>query len=231
MIFVTGDTHGLINFDKLKKFAGQWKKLKKSDYVIIAGDFGGVWSTKNLDDTLSKYCELPFTVLFVDGNHENYDLLNKYPVQQWNSGEVQFIKEDIIHLMRGQVFSIDGNNIFTFGGATSIDKTFRKEGVSWWKEEVPTFKDLDTAITNLAKYNNQVDYIITHTCDEKSLYSWELQKTGKVSRVFPENNMLSYFNDFVKYKHWYFGHFHIDAEISDNKTALFEKIIPISSHK
>lgn len=200
MLFVTGDTHGLINFDKLKKFAGQWKKLKKSDYLIIAGDFGGV-------------------------------LLSKYPVQQWNGGEVHFIKEDIIHLLRGQVFTIDGNKIFTFGVATSIDKTFRKEGVSWRKEETPTFKDLDTAITNLAKYNNQVDYIITHTCDEKSLYSWELQKTGKVCRVFPENNMLSYFNDFVKYKHWYFGHFHIDAEISDNKTALFEKIIPISSNK
>lgn len=39
------------------------------------------------------------------------------------------------------------------GGGTSTDKVFRKEGVSWWKEEIPTKQEFDEAISNLDKHN------------------------------------------------------------------------------
>lgn len=72
MIYVTGDTHGEVTFQKLPAFARANPQLTKRDYVIIAGDFGGVWSEKTLEEDLRPYSELPFTVLFVDGNHENF---------------------------------------------------------------------------------------------------------------------------------------------------------------
>ena len=62
-----------------------------------------------------------FTLLFVDGNHENYDLLAEFPVQMWHGGKVQMIRENVIHLMRGQMFNLQGRRFFTFGGARSHD--------------------------------------------------------------------------------------------------------------
>ena len=85
---------------------------------------------KTLEANLKPYTELPFSVLFVDGNHENFDLLNSYPVEIWKGGKVHRVKPNITHLMRGQVFEIEGKTIFTFGGATSIDRDFRTEGMS-----------------------------------------------------------------------------------------------------
>lgn len=63
----------------------------------------------------------PWTILFVDGNHENFELLDDYPVSSWHGGKVHFIKESVIHLMRGQIYTIDGLTFFTFGGGYSCD--------------------------------------------------------------------------------------------------------------
>ena len=62
----------------------------------------------------------------MDGNYENFKQLNAYDVDIWNGGKVHFIENEIIHLMRGQVFEIDGTRFFTFGGAYSIDKMLMK---------------------------------------------------------------------------------------------------------
>ena len=115
MLFITGDTHGQHDFAKLLLFAHQYPKLTKQDCLIVAGDFGAVWYAKTLEEDLRPYEELPFTVLFVDGNHENFDLLDAYPVEEWKGGKVHFIKPNIIHLMRGQVFEIEEKRIFTSG--------------------------------------------------------------------------------------------------------------------
>lgn len=226
-IFVTGDAHGQHDFLKLTRFAESNPWLTKNDYVIIAGDFGAVWYKPTLEKDLKPYEELPFAVLFVDGNHENFDLLNSYPVSQWNGGEVHFIKPDIIHLMRGQVFELEGNTIFTFGGATSIDKYRRIEGLSWWREEMPSYEELDEGIANLKRYNNKVDYIITHSCGERALMYPPLRTRSFQMGRYPENQMLSYFEDIISYKHWYFGHFHTDGHLNEKMTVLYQNIVTL----
>lgn len=35
------------------------------------------------------------------------------------------------------------------------------------------------------------------------------------------------FEDQVEYKHWYFGHYHIDEKVADKKTALYFDIVSI----
>lgn len=224
MIFVTGDTHGLQDFYKLHIFAGEHPHLTKNDYVIIAGDFGAVWDIKTMAMELKYYTELPFTVLFVDGNHENYDLLETYPVEEWHGGKVQKIKPDIIHLMRGQVFEIEGKTIFTFGGATSIDKMYRREGISWWPQELPTYEQLDEGLENLKRYGNKVDYIITHSCGQRALMYPKLRIAAGIKIACPESHLLSNFEDLITYKHWYFGHFHVDAQLSDKYTVLYDNV-------
>ncbi len=227
MICVTGDTHGRLDCAKLRVFADGNPQLTKNDYVIIAGDFGGVWSEKTLDDDLDIYEKLPFSVLFVDGNHENFALLDSYPVSEWHGGKAHIIKPHIIHLMRGQVFEIEGNTVFTFGGATSIDKYRRQEGISWWREEMPSFKELDEGIANLKRYRNEVDYIITHSCGERALMYPPLRTRAVQYGRYPENQMLSYFEDIADYKKWYFGHFHTDGKLNDKMRVLYHDVVPL----
>lgn len=227
MIYVTGDTHGVIDFLKLHIFAGNHPEFTRDDYVIIAGDFGGIWSEFTMDRTLTPYEKLPFTVLFVDGNHENFDIINSFPIEKWMGGKIHRIRPNIIHLMRGQVFTLEGKTIFTFGGATSIDKFMRRENISWWAAELPTGKEVEEGISNLEKYNNQVDYIITHSCDERALYYPPLKDPYQSMKIFPENRILSIFADTVKFKHWYFGHFHMDAQLNEEKTVLYQEIVEL----
>ena len=138
MIYITGDTHQNIDISKLntKNFPEQ-KELTKSDYVIICGDFGMVWNNSKEEMYWRKWLEKKnFTTLFIDGNHENYELLNEFPVIEKFGGKVQEIGKDIFHLMRGEIYTIDGKTFFCMGGAESTDKVYRIEHISWWKEEI-----------------------------------------------------------------------------------------------
>ena len=132
------------------------------NYLIIEGDFGAIWNANTLDRDLYPYEKLPFTVLFIDGNHENFDILNSYPVTKWNGGNVHIIRKNIIHLMRGQVFNIEGKTIFTFGGGTSIDKYRREEHISWWKEEIPSKEEINEGII-LESQDKEVRFRMTLT--------------------------------------------------------------------
>ena len=227
MIYVTGDTHGNTDCRKLFFFAKRHPELTKSDYVIIAGDFGGVWRMSTLEEDLDAFGKLPFSILFVDGNHENFDVLESFPVEIWNGGKVHKIRPDIIHLMRGQVYEIAGKTIFTFGGATSIDKAYRIPGVSWWSRELPSYEELDEGIENLKRRDNKVDYIITHSCGLRALAYPRLKAAAGIKTACPESHLLSNFEDLATFKHWYFGHFHIDARLSDKYTVLMYDIVKL----
>ena len=129
MVFATGDTHGNFLRFRPENFPEQ-KNMTKSDYVIICGDFGGVWDGSRKErQTLDWLESLPFTVLFVSGNHENFDLLKVLPTEEWHGGKVQFIRPHVIHLLRGQVFEIEGYtfyyNIFTDQGTAASRVFFR----------------------------------------------------------------------------------------------------------
>ena len=225
MIFITGDTHGS-EFSKLntKNFKIQ-KELTKDDYVIITGDFGLVWDNSNQEKYWLKWLEAkPFTILFVDGNHENFDLLNDYEIEYWHGGKVHKIRENIIHLIRGQIYEIDNEKILTFGGAETVDKERRKEGKTWWKEEIPSEEEFNEAIANLK--NNNIDYIISHTCDSftlkvlNSAFPYKLN-AGTVNFYLDEIKRIS------NYKKWYFGHFHEDIEINNKHRVIYNDVIKI----
>ena len=46
-------------------------------------------------------------------------------------------------MMRGELFTLEGHTFFTMGGAMSTDRMstdrwMRREGISWWPEEIPS---------------------------------------------------------------------------------------------
>ena len=225
MIYITGDTHIPHDIHKLsaKQFPEQ-KTLTKEDYVIICGDFGGVWEEGNRSDAywLKWLDTKPFTTLFVDGNHENHDLLDAMPVEQWKGGKVHFVRNSVIHLMRGQMFTIDGLKFFTMGGAASHDKQFRIEGKGWWPREIPSEKELDKASINLKRAGFQVDYIITHTPPLDILHRFYPPEDD-----FAFVNFLEWVREQTIYRRWYFGHIHLDRIIDPQHVAIYHKIVPV----
>ena len=78
MVYITGDMHG--EWDRFKD--KQMRQLKSGDVLIVCGDFGFIWDgTKQEKALLRKIAMLPFTVAFLDGCHENFDLLARFPVE------------------------------------------------------------------------------------------------------------------------------------------------------
>ena len=102
-------------------------------------------------------------VLFIDGNHENFNAVKRFPIENWNGVCSHKISENIRFLCRSQIFTICGKTFLTLGGADSHDKENRIDGESWWKEERITKTDIDVAYKNLWKVDFKVDYILTHT--------------------------------------------------------------------
>lgn len=233
MIYVCGDIHGRQDISKLnsKKFK-EGKSLTKDDYVIICGDFGLVWGLgfEKEDSYFQEWLkDKPWTTLFVDGNHENFDLLNSYKEEIWNGGRVHKINDSIIHLIRGEIYNIDGKNILAFGGGASHDITCRKEGVSWWKNELPVLDEIENAWNNLKRVNNCVDYIVSHDGPSLIRDYFHYLPIDMSFYTYQHRDIHVFFDHIykeVKYKKWYMGHYHKDIVI-DNLYILFEKIKPI----
>jgi len=107
LIFVTGDIHGSRDIQKLSasNFPMQ-PQLSREDFVIICGDFGLVWQDCAEERRWLNWLEeKPWTTLWVDGNHENFDRLHTYPATEWHGGKIQKIMPHVFHLCRGQIFS------------------------------------------------------------------------------------------------------------------------------
>lgn len=222
MLFITGDTHGEQG-RFLYKDSEIEKTLTEEDKLFIAGDFGYIFlNTFEEQSYLTYLSEKPYQILWIDGNHENFDAINEFPIEEWCGGKVHIIRRDkegkpkIIHLMRGQVFEIEGKKIFTFGGACSIDKYIRTLHVTWWPQEMPTDSEMKEAIENLKRYDNKVDYIITHTAPEDTMNIFHPYHPEER----PLNNFLEWVRENIEYKHWYMGHLHRDEDLWRHQTIL-----------
>ena len=252
MIYLTGDTHGEFRRFNIKNFPEQ-KDMTKSDYVIICGDFGGIWDvgweSKREKHWLEWLEEKPFTLLFIDGNHENFDRLNSYEVKEWNGGKVHEIRPSILHLMRGQIFTIDGKRIFTFGGASSHDITggiletddpafkkkkrdldreyipYRINHLTWWEQELASEKEMEEGRNNLRKHDYTVDYIITLCCSTSTQISLGGADTYKADK---QTDYLEFIKNYANYTKWFFGHYHDNKNVNDKELLIYEQMIRIS---
>ena len=224
MIYITGDTHIPVDIQKLsaKRFSEQ-KEMTKSDYVIICGDFGGVWDGSNEEKYWIKWLKSKnFTTLFIDGNHENFDMLYNLPKIEFGASIVNKVDDGIYHLIRGNSYNIDGKKFFVFGGASSHDKEHRVERKNWWKEEMPNDQEYKNAEKNLEKNNFRFDYVITHAAPTSI--------QNEIAPTYNTNELTEFLEktkNSVTYKKWFFGHYHKDVDCNERFTAIFDKIYKI----
>ncbi len=235
-VYVCGDTHGTHTIHKLRNFRNHaGVHLTKDDYVIVCGDFGLLWNNQYFDnyygsvsthisscpedmnwsqeelELLQWYEDCPWTTLWIDGNHENFDRIKLYPISEWHGGNVQKISDSVIHLMRGEIYEIDGHSFFCMGGAMSTDRgpAVGDESISrgrwWWPQEIPSIDEWNYAYDNLEMHDWEVDFIITH--DTPASVTMRLNAGYRISEV---SNRLETIKNMVTYSHWFCGHMHCD---------------------
>ena len=232
MVYVTGDTHIPIDIRKLSyKNWPEGRTLSKSDYLIVMGDFGLLW--KNEPDRLEKYWtewlnKKKWTTLWINGNHENYHRLSNLPQVEMFGSTVGIVSDSIYHLKNGYIYTIEGNTFFCMGGADSIDRAGRTEGVSWWPEEQPSSAELNLGLDNLEKYNNKVDYILTHTLPTNIVQKLVqcLDLSFLASRPDPLWKYLEHIYEIVTFEQHLAGHWHSN-QVIDKCHILYEDIIKI----
>lgn len=252
MVYITGDCHGTFERFTVKSFPAQ-RAMTREDFVIVCGDFGGVWE----DGPRERYwldwlAQKSFTLLFVDGNHENFDRLygDEFETVDFHGGKAHRIRENIYHLIRGYVFELGGKTFFAFGGARCHDidhgildpadfpsqrefekvckewyrkgRLFRVNHESWWAQELPSQEEMDRGRRNLEALGYQVDFMITHCLPQVLVDDLFCEE---------ENVLTKFFNSLIlaglNMGMWYCGHYHIDQEIMPGFQILYHKIVKI----
>ena len=225
MFYFTGDTHGDLNrFAYHAAYDGE-ESWSAGDYLFICGDFGYLSADDPRKEAfLDQLATRPYTICFCDGNHENFDLLESLPVEEWKGGTVHRIRPNILHLMRGQIYEIDGRTVFAMGGAYSVDRETRAEGKSWWRREIPAKEEIALATQNLMSRGNRVDFILTHTAPREVIDLMEPEYD-------PHDADLTAFLDRVRrsvdFRHWFFGHWHMDKNFGSRIHGLNFGVVSI----
>jgi DNA repair exonuclease SbcCD nuclease subunit len=217
MIFITGDTHGDVDYKKLLVL--KEKNLSYDDYLIICGDVAICWSYSDFKSFLTLYNDIGCTILFIDGNHENFDMLEEMPLVEYKGALMHQIDTHIFHILRVEIMTLEGKTFLCIGGACSIDKIYRTPHLSWWPQEEINNHDIDNAVANLEKIDNKVDYVITHCCDTSTV----IKAFGFRRDICTDQ--LMFIDKIVTYNHWFFGHYHFDRKISETKTCLYQDIV------
>lgn len=244
MIYLTGDIHGQLDRFGDNIFPEQ-KQMTRNDFVIVLGDCGLIWhphGDRKERDRLYTLSQMPFTLLFIDGNHECFDRLysDEFITADFYGGKAQMISENVIHLLRGEIYTLEEKKFFCFGGAKSHDisdgileyddkriydwikenKEFRINHISWYKEELPSAEEMEYGLRNLEKHHYKIDYILTHSPSDYHLpYFGDNMESDILTEYLAKIENLSY------YKEWYFGHMHKNIQL-DNKTyCLYDDII------
>lgn len=247
MVFITGDCHADFNRFRKDNFFAQ-KDMTMNDTVIVCGDFGLWHDCERERSALDSLAKRPFTLVFVDGNHENFDRLysDEFKIVDFRGGKAHQIRHNVFHLMRGHVFEFDGKKFFAFGGASSHDirdgildeanfesetafentvylwrkwgREFRINHLSWWKEELPSQEEMDFGLKTLEENGNSVDYIISHCCPYQIAFAMGFEEGDNITQYFYELSQK------MQFKRWYFGHYHRNTTVYGKYTCLYDRI-------
>lgn len=218
-VYVTGDCHQ--DMRKIYTFADRMD-LGPDDHVIVLGDMGIFWRHDKADakviikDFEARY---NFNLYFIDGNHENFKILKTLDTNEKDMG---IVSPHIHWLKRGRRYNIGGKDILALGGADSVDKYRRTEGLSWWPDEAIT--DEDVSRVEMAHY----DYVLTHCCP-LSIFNGYKPYLCTLGNIVDDTNPDFHISDskleqvmnFITFGHWYFGHYHVDLDLDEDFTCLF----------
>lgn len=120
-----GDVHGRIH-----KYVDIIKGCEQS---IQLGDMGFKNDYSTMKKLFKKRHLDPKKHMFIPGNHDDYDHLPE-------------------NAFKGPFNLLFENRVMTIRGEESIDKKWRVEGVSWWRNEEISYSEAGALLDNYEKY-------------------------------------------------------------------------------
>jgi len=126
---------------------------------------------------------------FIRGNHDDPTKCKEHPNYL---GDFGYVKEE---------------DLFFLGGADSIDKALRVEGVSWWRDEQLTYNQFSDALDLYRKVKPKI--VVTHDCPieiKKGCIRPEYSNDEWTSTQQALQVMWQY--EHHKPDLWIFGHYH-----------------------
>lgn len=197
-ILIAGDWHGDCNAQSVAHnpsvSVGRSKKASSimaidaaakhgAEHIIQCGDFGlwpGWFGFVFLDRLNAALIESNVQLIWLDGNHEDFDQLDRFvKFNPQNEKGQTFIRSNILYSPRGCGWTWDHKRFLTVGGAHSIDKEWRTEGESWWPQETLTDAQVNGIISNAkarrVKGKPEVDYMFTHDCHPNTPFRHRLK--------------------------------------------------------
>ena len=226
-VYITGDTHGA--FDRLVTFCKE-KHPTPRDVIVILGD-AGVNFCKDERDIASKelLAHLGPVIFCIHGNHEiRPENLPQYRLGEWSGGKV-YVEDrypNILFAKDGERYTLGGRAVFVMGGAYSVDRAMRVEGVNWWRDEQPSDeskRDVDRWLES----RPSVDFVLTHTCP----YRYRplevfIPSVDQGSVDYSTEHWLDDVESKLGYKRWYCGHYHTEKTI-DRLVFLYRSIVEL----
>lgn len=222
MFYIVSDIHGHIRLSWLKEGLQQYD-LSTDDYLIITGDAGICWNSEQNKMVMDFYNSLPCITLFVDGNHEDFNILYDYPIVDLYEGKAHKISDKIFHLMRGETFKINNKTLFCFGGGFSAKVLTNTSPIFVWKEELPIDSEYQNGLVHLKVVDNKVDLIFSH-CAPMSIVD-----SNGFAHYPNDMQLLDYLENIyhkVTFSHWYYGHYHKDFD-NGKFSCIYNRIIKV----
>ncbi len=213
MIWLISDLHGSADFSGLQDYLSRGRE---GDLLIILGDVGLCFEESEENRAFTEYMlSVEKDIAIIDGNHENFAFLKSFPEEEWCGGRIHRLSPHMIHLMRGQIYTLEGKRCFVFGGCKSSPK-WKKMGL-WHEGEEASENELAAAYANLENCGRKVDCILTHKYEQTPT-------RGTVSE--PLQKLTAYIEANVSYSHWYAGHWHTNGRIDEKHALVYDRLTP-----
>lgn len=226
--FVTGDCHG--DLTKIYNFINRFD-LDNNCAIIICGDTGIYWKKDKTDaeQIITQYeskCN-GVHLYWIDGNHENFDIINQWTVNLdglvHNSEHIHYIPRSTALYLN--VNGIDKSALF-IGGADSVDKFRRIKHLSWWEEETISNENVENVDSG------HYDYVFSHCCpfsevQEAKGWLFTLSNITENNAIHMSEKQLDRVKNKIEFNNWFFGHYHVDRQISDKFRCLFNDFIEL----
>lgn len=207
-ILFAGDIHG-----DTKHLGWVFSEARNvdADQIIAVGDYG-YWphygDGQSFLDLTQALADGGTPFAWLDGNHENHDLLDQKVQQQpwWHDGDLPqpiptLQSDNFLYLPRGTVLDLDGVRLLAYGGAWSVDWMHRKAHVTWWEQELV---DLDH-LEGIGHAVGQVDILATHECPSGPAISYKDDLATSVR----QRQYIGHLVDLVQPQLTVSGHHHV----------------------
>jgi len=152
-------------------------KTLGATHILVVGDFGmwpGFGGIQFLDEINEYARPLNINIFALPGNHEDHDQwewwVNSTTATKDNQG-FTYIRSNLLISPKVHNWKWGDKRFFIAGGAVSIDRQWRTEGKTWWRNEVLSEKEL----ASVQEYRGpDIDYLFTHDCSDYTPWGFRL---------------------------------------------------------